>query len=88
MPYLRFYAVPKTVLPLFPTSKRTMLPNEVPTARYLMLFEVITVEIPTPLEVESKAAVTFFSTMKSIFLTSLMGGNYKFCILLHLSMMG
>ena len=80
--------MPKTVFPLFPTSKSTILPKDVPTARYLILFEVMTVGIPTPLDVESKAAVTLLSTMKAIFLIYLMGGTGIFCILLHLSRIG
>ena len=68
IPNFLFSAVPRTIFPLFPTSKSTIFPKEVPTARYLMLFDVTTVGIPTPFAVESNAAVTLFNTMNAIFL--------------------
>jgi len=77
-PYFLLSAVPRICFPLLPTSKRTTLPKDVPIARYLMLFDVMTVGMPTPLEVWSKAAVTLFSTMKAMFLIYDRGGTGVF----------
>lgn len=57
-----------------------------PTARNRIPLDVMTVGMPTPLAVLSKAAVTLFSTMKDMFLIWESGGMMRLWILLQRSM--